>query len=154
MTDAARWCSSYNRPMPHDVETLPATTGAAVLGLSTGGLFLEALARRDFTAMACCLAPTVRFRALLPRRDVDVIGWDATIAEFRRWFGNEAEAFEILDATVGEIGPRLYLRWRVRMSPLGRDHAGETRIVEQHAFATGGERLESLSLLCSGFVPG
>ena len=54
--------------------------------------------------MACCLSPTVHFRALLPRRDVDVVGWDATMAEFRLWFANETEAFEILDATVGEIG--------------------------------------------------
>jgi hypothetical protein len=102
--------------------------------------------------MACCLAPTVHFRALLPPRDVDVVGGDATMAEFRRWFANEAEAFEILDATIGEIGSRLYLRWRVRMTPLDPAQ-GETRIVEQHAFATGGEQLESLSLLCSGFQP-
>ena len=138
--------------MLHDVDTTPATTDAPFLGLSTGGLFLEALARRDFTAMACCLSPTVHFRALLPRRDVDVVGWDATMAEFRLWFASEAEAFEMLDATVGEIGPRLYLRWRVRMTPLDPAQ-GETRIVEQHAFATGGEQLESLSLLCSGFQP-
>ena len=55
--------------------------------------------------MACCLAPTVHFRALLPPRDVDVVGWDATMAEFRRWFANEADAFEILDATVGRSVP-------------------------------------------------
>jgi hypothetical protein len=33
------------------------------------------------------------------------------MAEFRLWFANEAEAFEILDATVGEVGSRLYLRY-------------------------------------------
>jgi len=139
--------------MLHDLETTPPTTRAHVPGLSTGALFLEALARRDFAAMACCLSPTVHFRALLPRRDVDVVGWDATMAEFRLWFADEAESFEILDATIGDVGPRLYLRWRVRMTPLdpGRD---EARIVEQHAFATGGDQLESLSLLCSGFQPG
>ena len=102
--------------------------------------------------MACCLSPTVHFRALLPPREVDVVGWEATMAEFRLWFANEAEGFEILDATIGEIGPRLYLRWRVRMTPLDPGQ-GEARIVEQHAFATGGEQLESLSLLCSGFQP-
>ena len=152
MTDVARSRWSYNGPMLHDVDTTPATTDTPFVGLSTGGLFLEALARRDFAAMACCLAPTVHFRALLPSRDVDVVGWDATMAEFRLWFANEAEGFEILDATVGEVGSRLYLRWRVRMT--SRDPAqGETRLVEQHAFASGGERLESLSLLCSGFQP-
>ena len=133
-------CSSYNRPMLHDVETTPATTDAPFLGLSTGGLFLEALARRDFTAMACCLAPTVHFRALLPPRDVDVVGCEATMAEFRLWFANEAEAFEILDATIGEIGPRLYLRWRVRMTPLdpgaGRDpHRRAARLRDRRGAA-------------------
>jgi hypothetical protein len=139
MTDAARSCSPYNRRMFHDVDTTPA-------------LFLESLARRDFTAMASCLAPTVHFRALLPRRDVDVVGSDATMAEFRLWFANEAEAFEMLDASVGEIGSRLYLRWRVRMTP-GDPAQGEPRVVEQHAFATAGAQLESLSLLCSGWQP-
>ena len=74
-------------------------------GFSTGGLFLEALARRDFDGMAGCLAPDVRFRALLPPRDVDVTGPDATLAEFRRWYGSEDETFEIVDATVGDFGP-------------------------------------------------
>src|SRR6476660_4346193 len=110
MTDAERSCSSYNRPMLHDVATTPATTDAPFVGL----------------------APTVHFRALLPPRDVDVVGWDATMAEFRLWFANEAETFEILDATLGEVGSRLYLRWRVRMTPLDPAQ-GETRIVEQHA---------------------
>ena len=103
-------------------------------------------------AMAGCLAPDVHFRALLPPRDVDVTGPEATLAEFRRWFGDESETLELVDATVGEVGTRLYLRWRVRLSP--SDGTGAARLVEQHAFATVGERIESLNLLCSGFVPG
>ena len=74
------------------------------------------------------------------------------MAEFRRWFASEAEAFEILDATIGEIGlpPLLAV---ARSDDAARPGAGRARIVEQHAFATGGEQLESLSLLCSGFQP-
>jgi hypothetical protein len=121
------------------------------IGLSTGGLFLESLARRDFAGMAGCLASDVRFRALLPSRDVDVTGPEAVLAEFRRWFGDDSETLELIDATVGEIGARLYLRWRVRLSPAGG--LGAARLVEQHAFATTGEQIENLSLLCSGFVP-
>jgi hypothetical protein len=123
-----------------------------VIGVSTGGLFLESLSRRDFAAMAGCLAPDVRFRALLPPRDVDVVGPDAVLAEFRRWFGDESETFEVVDATVGEIGTRLYLRWRIRLAPADGD--GAARVVEQHAYATVSTQIESLSLLCSGFVPG
>jgi hypothetical protein len=91
--------------MLHDVEITTATTNAPVPGLSTGGLFVEALARRDFTAMACSLSPTVRFRALLPPRDVDVVGRDATMTEFRRWFADEAEALEILTRRSGRSVP-------------------------------------------------
>ena len=129
-----------------------AVAGDSQTGLPTGEIFLEALARRDFDGMAQCLAPDVRFRALLPPRDVDVIGPDATLEEFRHWFGGDAETLELVDATVGEVGTRLYLRWRVRLSPV--DGVGEARLVEQHAFASVGERIETLSLLCSGFVEG
>jgi hypothetical protein len=142
---------------PHDgvmnteIHSAPNAIDASVIGLSTGGLFLEALARRDFDGMAGCLAPEVHFRALLPPRDVDVNGPDAMLAEFRRWFGDETEELEMLDATVGEIGAGIYLRWRIRLTP--SDKAGAARFVEQHAFATGGERINTLSLLCSGFAP-
>jgi ketosteroid isomerase-like protein len=136
--------------MSSETHTESARTGEPVIGLSTGTLFLELLARRDFPGMARCLAPDVRLRALLPPRDVDVTGPDAVLAEFRRWFGNDAEALEMVDATVGEVGPRLYLRWRIRLS--SEDGAGASRVVEQHAYATVGDQIESLNLLCSGFV--
>jgi ketosteroid isomerase-like protein len=122
--------------------------------LAVGGVFVDALRRRDFEAMAACLAPDVRFRALLPRRDVDVVGPDAAIAEFRRWFGDESERCDLLDATVGAAGPRLYMSWRVRMTRL--EHAGPdsgARIAEQHAYANGDDTLTTFSLLCSGFAP-
>ena len=130
----------------------PTGSGDSVGGLATGDLFLELLARRDFPGMAGCLAPDVRFRALLPPRDVDVTGPDAVLAEFRRWFGDDSETLEMVDAAVGEFGARLYLRWRIRLS--SEDGAGGSRVVEQHAFATIGEHIETLNLLCSGFVDG
>jgi hypothetical protein len=138
--------------MTSEINTRPAPTAAPVPARSTGGLFLEALARRDFEALAGCLAPDVRFRALLPPRDVDVTGPEAMLAEFRRWFGDESENLELVDSTVDEIGPRLYLRWRIRMSPA--DNSAPPRLVEQHAYANAGDRIQTLNLLCSGFVPG
>jgi hypothetical protein len=39
----------------------------------------------------------------------------------------------------------VYLRWRFNT---------EAGVVEQHAFATGGDRIESLDLMCSGFQVG
>jgi len=38
---------------------------------STGGVFLEALANRDYELMGTALAPTVRFRAMLPPGPLD-----------------------------------------------------------------------------------
>lgn len=110
---------------------------------------LAALTGRDFPALGDCLAPDVRFRATLPPRMLDLTGRDATLEHFRTWFGGD-DALEVLDTAVGGIGPKVYLRWRLRLTAPD----GAAREVEQHVFATGGERFEALDLLCSGFVPG
>ena len=115
--------------------------------LSTGGLLIEALAGRDFAGMTACLAPDVRFRALLPRGLVEVTGADDTVDRFRTWFGGP-DTLQILDAALGEIGPRLYARWRVRLTA----PEGAVRTIEQHVFAIGAARLATLDLVCSGFI--
>jgi len=116
---------------------------------SLAGRFLEALTHRDFVAMADCLDPDVHFRALLPPGPVDVRGPAEVLARFEKWFGGDDEV-EILDASIGEVGPRLYLRWRMRRTSAT---APETaRIVEQHAYVTAGHHIETIDLLCSGFV--
>lgn len=117
------------------------------------GLFLDALARRDFDALATCLAPNVRFRALVPPGAFELNGPDDTVAKFRKWFADRvhAEEFELVDASIGQVGTRLYLRWRVWVRPADQPDVPE--IVEQHVFATAHERIETLDLLCSGFQP-
>ena len=112
------------------------------------GLFLEALARRDFTALAACLHPDVRFRALVPPGPFDLTGVTETMSCFRRWFDGD-DHFEVVDASIGQVGTRLYLRWRVRMR--SANDPDSWRVAEQHAFAGAGELIESLDLLCSGF---
>jgi hypothetical protein len=67
--------------------------------LSVGGLFVEALARRDFAAMADCLDADVRFRALVPPGPFEIIGRDQTMERFGRWFGGPDE-LELLDTTI------------------------------------------------------
>ena len=93
---------------------------------SVGGVFLEALANRDFDRLAATLAPTVRFRAMLPRGPVDWEGAQAVSDAFGSWFGG-ADDFEVLDATVGEVGGRLHLSWRLRLLPLNQDGSAATR---------------------------
>ena len=118
-------------------------------GWAVAGAFLEAFATRDFDALAHCLDPEVRFRAQLPPGAIDLTGIGDTVARFRCWFG--AEAFELVDASVGRVGERIYLRWRVRTSSPG--DPAVLRIVEQHMFATADDHIHSIDLLCSGFQP-
>lgn len=119
---------------------------------SIGGLFLEALAARDYRLMATTLAPDVRFRAMLPPGPM---GWEgsATVADvFSSWFGS-AETFELVDATVGEVGGRLHMSWRLRVRPAPFGIGDGWHVIEQHAYADAGETIRSLDLLCSGFRP-
>ncbi len=119
---------------------------------SVAGAFLDGLSTRDFAQMGTCLAPDVRFRCLLPRGPVEVTGAGETVEMFRQWFGGE-DAFEVLDASVGQIGPRIYLRWRIRLS--AADDPTDERVIEQHLLTTGNEVIRTLDLLCSGFhTPG
>jgi hypothetical protein len=112
------------------------------------GLFLDALTRRDFPALAGCLDPEVRFRALVPPGLLSATGPAETVAYFQRWFGGEDD-FEVADASIGQVGSRLYLRWRVRMRAATEPNA--RRVVEQQVFATARDRITALDLLCSGF---
>lgn len=131
---------------------MPTTTCSVTASRETGwpviGLLLDALTQRDFDAMRRLFAETVRFRALIPPGPFELHTADEAAAKFQGWFGGEDE-FEIVDASLGQVGSRLYARWRVRMSSV--DHPGESRIAEQHVFTTGASRIETLDLLCSGF---
>jgi hypothetical protein len=117
---------------------------------SVGGVFLEALANRDYPRMVTTLGPAVRFRAMLPPGPMDWEGPDEVSGVFSSWFG-EAEDFELIDATVGEVGGRLHLSWRLRLRPAPFGIGEGWHVIEQHAYVDAGDTIESLDLLCSGF---
>src|SRR5438093_11136943 len=119
---------------------------------SVGGVFLEALANRDYRQMASTLAPAVRFRAMLPPGPMDWEGPEDVTAVFTSWFG-DAEDFELIDATVGEVGGRLHLSWRLRLRPAPFGIGEGWHLIEQPAYADAAATIESLDLLCSGFQP-
>jgi hypothetical protein len=112
------------------------------------GLLLDAIIGRDFDALHDCLDEQVRFRALVPRGAFELDGATETANQFRTWFGGD-DAFEVADAALGRLGPRMCARWRVRLWPPGRPD--EARTAEQHVFATGEHRIATLDVLCSGF---
>ena len=119
---------------------------------SIGGVFLEALATRDYTLMMSTLAPAVTFRAMLPPGPMNQEGPSAVADAFRSWFG-DAEDFELIDATVGEVGGRLHLSWRLRVRPAPFGIGDGRHVIEQQAYATAADTIQVLDLLCSGFHP-
>ncbi len=128
------------------------TPRPGVTPASVGGAFLEALASQDFDRLASVLSDDVRLRALLPAGPSQWEGVDEIKARFIAWFG-DADGFELVDSIVGDIGPRLYLRWRVRMQAQRLGHGWF--VVEQQAYADTDDdgRVRRLSLLCSGYLP-
>jgi hypothetical protein len=126
-------------------------SAARTTSWSVAGLLLETLAARDFTRMADCFEPTAKLRALLPPGLTECEGATRIVENVRSWFGG-AEEFEVLDGTVGEVGGRLHVSWRLRLhpTPWGDD---AWHVIEQHAFLQAAERIDAIDLLCSGFQP-
>lgn len=117
---------------------------------SVGGVFLEALANRDYRRMATTLGSTVRFRAMLPPGPMNWDGPKEVCEAFSSWFGG-ADDFELVDAIVGEVGGRLHLSWRLRVRPAPFGIGAGWHVIEQQAYADAGDTIDSLDLLCSGF---
>jgi hypothetical protein len=116
-----------------------------------GHRFLDSLAVQDFERLASELSDDVHLRAVLPGDTKEWHGPDRVKATFIRWFGNTKE-FELLDATVDELGSRLHMAWRARVSA---DRLGEGCFtVEQHAYVDTDEhnRIQHLWLACSGYL--
>jgi hypothetical protein len=118
---------------------------------STAGRFFDALAARDFDAVAGCLTDDVAFRALLPQRVLDLEGRAAVRSTFEKWFG-AAERWELVEAVAGGIGDRIHLRWRLRLT--NPDVGPGTFLVEQQVYADTGPdgRLRDVALMCTGYL--
>jgi HD-GYP domain-containing protein (c-di-GMP phosphodiesterase class II) len=113
---------------------------------------LVLLARaRDFDRMPDCFEPTATMRALLPSGPTEVQGATQIVESLRTWFGG-ADEFEVLDGTVGEVGGRLHVAWRLRLhpTPWGDD---AWHVIEQQTYLRAGEHIDAIDLLCSGFQP-
>ena len=130
--------------------TTPAPTAPTTTPVQVAESFLDALVHQDFDRLAACLADDAHMRALLPPGNFEWTGSREIADNLAFWFG-DAEEIEVLHATVDEIGGRLHLRWRLRVSSCPRGPGWH--VIEQQAFADATDRIESLDLLCSGFHP-
>jgi hypothetical protein len=119
---------------------------------SVGGVFLEALANRDYQQMSTTLSSGVRLRAMLPPGPMDREGPAQVASTFSSWFGS-ADDFELVDAAVGEVGGRLHLSWRLRVRPAPFGMGDGWHIIEQQVYADATDTIDTLDLLCSGFRP-
>jgi hypothetical protein len=129
------------------------STTTAVPQFAVAGSFLEGLAAQDFARIGTALTADVRLRALLPAGLREWTGAESTAGAFAAWFGG-TEDFELLEATVGEVGGRLHLHWRLRLQAERLGPGWFT--VEQQAYADAGDggRIARLDLLCTGYRPG
>ena len=116
------------------------------------GSFLEGLAAQDFAQLGGALAADACLRALLPSGLREWAGAEAIADRFARWFG-DTEDFDLVEATVGEVGGRLHLHWRLRLQAERLGSGWFT--VEQQAYADTDEsgRIARLDLLCTGYRP-
>jgi hypothetical protein len=132
-------------PSGHGAVTAPPRPALA-------GAFLQGLADQDFAALVGTLAADARLRALVPKGLREWNGGEEIAGQFARWFGDTAD-FELVEATLGEVGGRLQLRWRLRLRA-ERLGAGWFT-VEQQAYADAGEdgRIARLDLVCTGYRP-
>jgi hypothetical protein len=116
------------------------------------GSFLEGLAAQDFARLGGALTAGVRLRALLPGGLWEWTGAEAIAGRFACWFG-DTEDFELLEATVGEVGGRLHLHWRLRLRA-ERLGAGWFTVEQQvYADTDDSGRIARLDLLCTGYRP-
>ena len=128
------------------------SAATAVPQFALAGSFLEGLAAQDFARIGGALTADAQLRALLPPGLREWTGAEAIADQFACWFGG-TEAFELVEATVGEVGGRLHLHWRLRLRA-ERLGAGWFT-VEQQAYAdtADGGRIARLDLLCTGYRP-
>jgi len=128
------------------------TTTVQPPSLVAAGRFIDGLAAGDLDAVADAVADDVRFRALLPRRQLELQSREAFRSTFDTWFGN-ADHWELVEAVIGEVGGRIHLRWRLRLTK--PDLGPGTFVVEQQIYADAGPdgTLRDVALICTGFRP-
>jgi hypothetical protein len=115
---------------------------------SIGMRFVEAVAARDESAIAACLAPDVEFRALLPPGLRERAGAEDAAALVAGWFADSTE-LDLVESRTEEVGDRLHLAYRFEGVRNGNPY-----IVEQHLYCTvAGGVIDRADLLCSGRRP-
>jgi hypothetical protein len=111
--------------------------------------FLDALAARDFGALAATFADHAGLRGLAPSRVREEHGSEAIAERFQSWFGDTDEC-ALVKSRVEELADVVRTRWRVA----GMDQEVGPCVTEQTAYAAvDGGRSSWMSLVRSGDRP-
>jgi len=116
-----------------------------------GERFARALADKDAGALKTLLRPDVDFRAMTPGKfwestDVDTIV-DKTL--LGTWFDSDRRITSVLAIETDSIGSLDRVGYRFE----AQRPDGEFVIEQQAYFATDGETISWLRIMCTGFVP-
>jgi len=124
--------------------------GAQGARFATAGVFLEALAVRDFAGVSRTCSADVQLQALVPAALREWVGREEIEAAFTRWFGDASE-FQMADAAIGDVAGTLHMRWRVRLQAARLGDGWFT--VEQQVYADTDPdgHISRMRLLCSGY---
>jgi TusA-related sulfurtransferase len=109
---------------------------------------VDALESVDSEALQSVLADDVRFRASVPRRDVERTGRAEAAAVMVGWFAGATDIARVHRA-IGIVGDVWHAEYRFTV----RDRDAHL-VVEQHAYCTISDGLiTSIRIMCSGFRP-
>ena len=118
-------------------------------GTDLGVRFLEALARRDYGALAACFAADGALRAIVPPGAREDDGRAAIAARFRLWT-EDCTDYEVVETEATPFADLLRLRWVVRSI----DPELGLCAYEQTAYAEVSDgRIARMRLACSGDRP-
>jgi hypothetical protein len=116
---------------------------------TTARAFLDALARRDFSALRWLLADDVWFRILLPRQMVETHTAAEAVAAFHQWYGIVA-AFEVQHLDHHTMAGREFVAYRFRLRPAWAPD--QWHLIEQSGYVRVRDgRISRLDLVCTGF---
>lgn len=118
-------------------------------GLNAAKRLVEAIAARDFEAIAGALAADARFRYLIPSGPGQVAGAAAMAAKLLQWFG-DADGFTVQIARVEPLADRISAGYRFLLRDQER-----WEVIEQQLYLDVDDegRIAAIDLLCSGFRP-
>lgn len=117
-------------------------------GLRVGEEWIQAVLAKDFQALADLCHPAVRSRLMTPKRIDSLENASDLSRRAAGWF-QDCSSLQMEQQRVEMVGEKLAIFYRLHVVENGQPY-----VVEQQIYCTlQAERIDQLSLLCSGFQP-